>query len=531
MASLASSQSPDKPRRAAIYCRVSTGKQEEDGTSLQTQEERCRQYVAEHAYTLNDAQVYREVHTGAEIWEREQLTRLRQAIRDHDINVVVAYALDRVSRNQNHIGILVDELERAGVALELVTEDFENSAVGKFIMSAKAFAAEIEREKFRERSLRGRRALAEAGRPVPGPRPRYGYQWTNDRKAHLDEDPRTAPVVKRIFADVLAGKKLRRIAIDLTNERVPTPTGGPIWGNTTIDTIVRERAYTGQLTAFRYVCPKVNGRRQVHLRPDGGIALPEDVATALIPTATFEAVQAILAANKRLASRRNKNPEAALLRNGFLHCGYCDYTLCAYPDAKGTMRYHCYHTTAPARACLGKPSISASLIDTAVWERVTAVLARPELITDQLQRMRGDDPTVFDRASLDRRIDTLTRQRERLVKRLSEIDDDDIAQSVIRDAKALADQIRGLEQERQALVARQANWRQMCSALANLQDWCAEVAARLETLTYEQRRLALQALDVHVTLWRNDHTPRYEITMNVPLDMSTTPGQIVPRTQ
>ncbi len=71
---------------------------------------------------------------------------------------MICYAVDRLSRNQAHIYIVVEEFDRAGTRLEFVTEDFEDSAVGKFLLSAKGFAAEIEREKILERSIRGKRA-------------------------------------------------------------------------------------------------------------------------------------------------------------------------------------------------------------------------------------------------------------------------------------------------------------------------------------------------------------------------------------
>ena len=66
---------------AALYCRVRTSGQEEDGTSLDTQEARCRHYATEQRYLLDEAHVYREVYTGTELWERPKLTALRSAIR------------------------------------------------------------------------------------------------------------------------------------------------------------------------------------------------------------------------------------------------------------------------------------------------------------------------------------------------------------------------------------------------------------------------------------------------------------------
>ncbi len=82
--------------RCAIYVRVSTVGQEQDGTSLDTQEERCRAYAAERGWQV--VAVYRETHTGSELWERPQLTALRDAVRSGAVDVLLAFALDRLSR-------------------------------------------------------------------------------------------------------------------------------------------------------------------------------------------------------------------------------------------------------------------------------------------------------------------------------------------------------------------------------------------------------------------------------------------------
>ncbi len=66
-------------KRAAIYPRVSGTKQEE-GYSLETQDEACRRYAAERGYDVTA--VYREVHTGIELWERPQLTAHSRPVAD-----------------------------------------------------------------------------------------------------------------------------------------------------------------------------------------------------------------------------------------------------------------------------------------------------------------------------------------------------------------------------------------------------------------------------------------------------------------
>jgi site-specific DNA recombinase len=240
-----SAQPAPTTRRAALYIRVSSKTQEEDGTSLATQEQRCRAYCAEHGYTVDEAHCFIEVHTGAELWERPRLTAMREIVRQHGVDVVVGYAVDRVSRNQAHLAIVVDELERHGARLELVTEDFEQSAVGAFIRNAKAFAAELELEKIKERTGRGRRARAEAGKLMTGPRPLYGYRW-NATKTAYEEDPATAPIVRRMFHDVLRGVPMTALAVNLTKDGIPTPTGRSFWQVPTLQYILHHPTYAGR---------------------------------------------------------------------------------------------------------------------------------------------------------------------------------------------------------------------------------------------------------------------------------------------
>ena len=151
--------------RAAIYCRVSTPGQEEDGTSLATQEARCRQYAAERGYSVVD--VYRDVHTGMELWERPRINEVRAAVRRGELAAVIAYDLDRLSRDQAHLYILDEEATRHGCELLFVTEEFDKSPVGKAVRAMKGFAAEVEREKIKERTSAGSRRACRAGnRPV-----------------------------------------------------------------------------------------------------------------------------------------------------------------------------------------------------------------------------------------------------------------------------------------------------------------------------------------------------------------------------
>src|SRR3954454_3365891 len=104
-------QARSAAKRAAIYCRVSSAGQE-DNFSLATQEAGARKLAAEREYHVGD--VFVDVHSGAELFERPALTALRHQIRCGQVDVVLAHAVDRLSRNQAHLGFLLSEWDHHG---------------------------------------------------------------------------------------------------------------------------------------------------------------------------------------------------------------------------------------------------------------------------------------------------------------------------------------------------------------------------------------------------------------------------------
>src|SRR5688500_5260423 len=174
-------QPESSTRRAALYVRVSTGTQGEDGTSLETQEQRCRAYAAQRGYVVADVHFYREIHTGTELWQRPQLTTLREAIRRREVDVLIVYAIDRLARDPIHLGMIVSEAEHANVAVEFVSEPLDNSPEGQLIQIVKGYAAKLEHAKIIARSHRGRLARAQSGKLLPGWKALYGYRFNAER--------------------------------------------------------------------------------------------------------------------------------------------------------------------------------------------------------------------------------------------------------------------------------------------------------------------------------------------------------------
>jgi DNA invertase Pin-like site-specific DNA recombinase len=204
-----------------IYSRVSTTNPE-DNFSLRSREDACRKFATTHGWSIVAVEL--DVASGANR-NRMGLDRALGKVERSEANVLLAHALDRLSRHQIDVAVIVDRIEAAHGELALATEDFEHSPVGTFIRSARAFAAEVELAKITERTARGRRARLDSGRPLAGRRPAFGYIWADEEKSRLEINPDTAPIVRSIFDWYLNGGSLRAIALDLTRRGIPTPSG------------------------------------------------------------------------------------------------------------------------------------------------------------------------------------------------------------------------------------------------------------------------------------------------------------------
>src|SRR5215213_3555616 len=495
--------------RAVIYTRVSSQGQE-DNSSLRTQAAACLAYAEERGWQI--VGTFSDVHTGAEYRERPGLSTLREQVRADAVDVVLAFALDRLSRNQAHLAVLAEEVEEHGARLEFVTEEFEDSAVGKFIRSAKSFAAEVEREKLSERTVRGRIARVQSGKLIPGGRPPYGYRWRDETKGQLDEDPTTGPVARRMFAAIAGGMTLYRLTAALMEDGIPTPTGRGVWHASTLSSILHHPAYQGD--AYGWGIRKAGVRPQ-WFDPEKAIRLPDGTIPPLVDRATWAAVQEIMKRNKEQSVRSAKDPEAALLRGGFVHCGTCGRVMKVRPRSNGGVDYYC--TGNGGLPCARPTSIMGTVLDPAVWERVRAVIVDPTTVAREVGRLRENDPTADDLRAVRRLVADVERQRTNLTSALAILDDPEAAAPLVAQLRALAERRRALDTEEAALAQRQASWQSAWLDVGNLAKWCATVSGRVDTLTWRERRMALSALGVSATIYPYGHNPRYIIDADISL--------------
>lgn len=380
--------------RAAIYSRVSTGAQEERGTSLDSQRASCQRHANEIGATV--VAEFQDIDSGS----KEQipgLLAMTDAAKRGEFDLVIVDHPDRFSRNLTKKVLYRRDLLQSGVQIVYVAMRVDDSAEGRLLENISAVVAEYERERIAFRTTRGRYAKASRGLVVGTGTPPYGYAYVrhDDLVVGLAPDPVTAPIIRRIF-DLLLTSSAQEIATMLDAEQIPPPRGQH-WVNTSILHMARNPAYAGR-AAFGQSDQTNGGNR----RTDPSEWIYADVPP-LVSQSQWDRVQDAIH-ERNLGGHVRLSDDPYILR-GLLTCGHCGKHLACVPN-NGRRYYVCTrhnpsqaarqgHPVCPLPAlraetleCLVLGSIRAALLDTAslrrTIERQTAAQARaPEIEQSQ----------------------------------------------------------------------------------------------------------------------------------------------------
>lgn len=227
----------------AVYIRVSTAKQADEGFSLDAQKERLTSYCAAQGWHVADQHVFVDAGISGKTTDRPAFLAMMQAAQAGSIRRVVAIKLDRIGRNVREFLGTVDTLAKVGVDLVLVKESFDSGTPhGKFALTMFAAIAELEASQIAERTMTGRRQKATEG-GFNGGRIALGYTYDG---ATWGIDEGDAATVRRVFTEFLAGATLTAIANGLNHDQVATGTGGS-WYPATVRYMLSNGTYAGHV--------------------------------------------------------------------------------------------------------------------------------------------------------------------------------------------------------------------------------------------------------------------------------------------
>jgi len=332
--------------RAVIYARYSSENQRE--ASIEDQIRLCKVRINREGWELTATYSDRAA-SGAQLL-RPGYQTLLQDVRAAKADVVVAEALDRISRDQEHVAAFFKQLTFAGVKLVTIAE----GEVNELHVGMKGTMNALFIKDLAAKTHRGLRGRVEEGRSGGGLC--FGYDVVTEldakgepsrggRKINEDE----AVIVRRIFTAFAAGKSPRHLAIELNADGIPGPAGGE-WGPSTINGnagrgtgILNNELYIGRLVwnRLRYIKDPNTGRRVSRLNDSAQWVIQEVPDLRIVPPELWDRVKARQAATKHDA-RADNNAEKPFwdrrrprfLLSGLAKCGKCGSS---YVKATATM--------------------------------------------------------------------------------------------------------------------------------------------------------------------------------------------------
>jgi len=329
--------------RVALYARFSSDSQRE--ASIEDQLRLCRIHAERQGWVIFESYADRAV-SGASLIRPGIQALLADALAGR-FEIVLAEALDRISRDQEDVAGVFKRMAFAGVTIVTLSEgEISHLHVGlKGTMNA-LFLKDLA-DKTR-RGLMGRVTAGKSGGGLC-----YGYEVVRQIDGRAEPAtgerrivPAEAEVVRRIFREFASGRSPRRIAIGLNADRVPGPFGRS-WGDTTIrghasrgTGILNNELYVGRIVwnRQRYVKDPSTGKRVSRPNPPEAWLRVEVPDLRIVDDDLWEAVrrqQAALAIRFEATTRGVREAQARArsgrrrpryLLSGLLTCGCCGGT-------------------------------------------------------------------------------------------------------------------------------------------------------------------------------------------------------------
>ena len=405
--------------RVAIYSRKSTD--DEAAKSVKRQVAHARAYAHRKGWRVLDDHVYVDDGiSGAEFKNRPALLRLLNVLKPKPpFEAVVMMEPERLGRDRLRTELVARDLFEAGVRIFYYLDDREervDTPEQRFVMAARAFSSEMEREKAKQRTRDALLARAVRGHVTGGVV--FGYKNIpvyagtdasgNPIRSHvkLEAEPVEADAVRGIFRMYADGYGLRKIARamngddDLAEERSryfrsarvsPPRKGSGSWAPSCVNSILKNERYRGKLVWGRFKNTDRGGRTRCReVQPRGSWVTTDVPELRIIDEALWERAQA--RRHPQPTQGRNyrtvRTGVSASLLSGLSRCAFCDGAIVVSGSSKRHRCYVCsYRRNRGATVCENNLYESVALVDRALLEEIERVVLTPEARRYTLEKM------------------------------------------------------------------------------------------------------------------------------------------------
>ncbi len=388
-------------RFIAIYGRVSTSNQENEGT-IETQLSAIREKAKLEGHTI--VKEYLDEGWSGDSIIRPALDELRVDARKKIWDAVLMYDPDRLARRFSYQELVSDELREAGIDVMYVTTDTPKNSEDRILFGVKGLFAEYERSKIAERFRLGKLRKAKEGNIIAVEAP-YGYTFipkkgskgdANFKHGYYEINEKEAQVVRQLFSWVANDRLTMRAIVRKLQELgiPPRKSTRGVWNTSTLSTLFKNRTYIGEghFGASYAVVPqnplktdkyRKNKKSSRKINPREDWILIE--TPALIDRDLFDKARKQIESNFTFSQRNKKNQ---YLLAGKIWCTCNTRRTGEGPQHGKYLYYRCSNRVKcfPLPANCQEKGINARIADSLVWKRISKLMGSPSLMKEQIER-------------------------------------------------------------------------------------------------------------------------------------------------
>lgn len=358
--------------RIVALFRVSTEKQESEGSSLDAQQRAYRLLATKQGWdTVAEFRGCESATQAAS--DRRVLQQVLACIRERRPDAIYVHEQSRLTRGDElEVATLMRELreQRLKIIVGGVVRDLA-SIDERFMVGIQSLVDRAESERIKERMQRGKRERARQGRKASGPSP-FGYMNPPPGargRGTLQIVPEEAVVVRKLFALSAKGMGDQAVAIALNELGMRASRGGP-WGKTSVRKVLENPAYIGTAAAGVWVAEPGTRTFRFNLK-NPRATLVENAHEPIIDRDTWDAV------HKRPVLPRSVRPR---MLSGLLFVRGQPYA--------GDSSCHGTYYRAP-RGIRSAPWLEVGMTDRAVWDAFASLATSPEFVERMLEQAQN----------------------------------------------------------------------------------------------------------------------------------------------
>jgi len=395
--------------RAAVYARYSSEKQ--NPLTISQQIRKCREYAERNGFVVLDEHVYSDDAISGATDNRAGLQLLLAATTRKPLpfDVLLVDDTSRLSRNMIDSLRIFERLRFAGVRTIFVAQGIDTtSEQAELLVTAHGMVDSLYLKDLRARTFRGVEQRAIEGLHTGGRV--FGYKHVPIQKGidsygrpvidgvRLVVDPQQAAIVRRIFESYAAGHSMKRIAIEMNHEGIPSPQPqkGRIsqsWSQASVHYILHNERYRGIVNwgKTRKIRSAETGKRIYRPKPPDEWCRKELPEQRIIPDDLWEAVQARLRLVHRLYGsganggiRGGRAAGSPYLFTGLLQCALCGGSITIVSGSsrkRSGPRYGCsLHASRGSSVCDNNLLIDRQALETQLLSGLQSSVLRPECV-------------------------------------------------------------------------------------------------------------------------------------------------------